>query len=80
MSPDLLSMPASVATANLKPLLWSGRGAGRLIRDFGVSSVLTEERRRSKEKQVKKEGEDDTKGGLRKGDEWWNKRCNKMLT
>lgn len=31
-------MPANVATANLKPPMWSGLGAGRLIRDLGVGS------------------------------------------
>lgn len=29
-------MPTNVATANLKPAMWSGLGAGRLIRDFRV--------------------------------------------
>lgn len=34
----MLSVPANVATANLKPPMWSGLGAGRLIRDLGVGS------------------------------------------
>ena len=34
----MLSTPANVATANLKPPMWSGLGAGRLIRDLGVGS------------------------------------------
>ena len=36
--PNLLSMPANVATANLKPPMWSGLGAGRLMRDLGGGS------------------------------------------
>lgn len=34
----MLWMPANVATANLKPPMWSALGAGRLIRDLGVGS------------------------------------------
>lgn len=34
----MLSMPANVAMANLKPPMWSGLGAGMLIPDLGVGS------------------------------------------
>lgn len=37
-SPNLLSIPAKVATASLYPPTWSGFGAGNVIRDLGTGS------------------------------------------
>lgn len=69
-------MPANVATANLKPPMWSGLGAGRLIRDLGVGSepagfLWCVERERDggeseghdERERSKKRGRDEEKGG-----------------
>lgn len=37
-SPNLLSIPANVATASLYPPRWSGLGAGSVILDLGTGS------------------------------------------
>ncbi len=86
-------MPANVATANLKPPMWSGLGAGRLIRDLGVGSEPagflrcgeregeTEEEARGAVRELNRGGEGGGKG--EKGEEWWSKEgnvLNKMNT
>lgn len=76
----MLSMPVDVATANLKPPMWSGLGAGRLIRDLGVGSEPDsflwcgerEERERETGEEARGSVRELNKGGEKgeKGEEW----------